>query len=199
MMQAMEGERKRRTYFLIKNLLNGLAWLFGIILFFYTIQFFFDLDFQSLITRYADRPLLVFLIFLVSEVIFGIIPPEVFMIWAAGSADIAPYPWLMAGLAIISYTAGILGYNIGRMLHNTRFYDFLERRLLKNYIPGLRKYGYFLIIVAALTPIPFSAICMLVGAIQYPFKRFLLFAAFRFLRFTAYAWIMLHVSHYWFF
>lgn len=195
----MKRRNHQRTRFLIRNLVNGLGWLAGIILFFYGIQHFLDLDFEKLIEQYADRPMLVYGIFLVSEVVFGIIPPEVFMIWAAGSSEIASYPVLMAVLAIMSYSAGVIGYFIGRWIRKTKFYHFLEEKALKRYIPGLRRYGYFLIIVASLTPIPFSAVCMLVGAIKYPLHRFLIFAAFRFLRFTAYAWVMLHVSHTWFF
>ncbi|HRZ76690.1 MAG TPA: hypothetical protein P5248_04935, partial [Bacteroidales bacterium] len=189
------GEKMR---FLARNLLVGLIWLGGIILSFWLAKHFLGLDFQELINDHADEPVIVYLIFMTSEVIFGIIPPEIFMVWASGSGDIAPYPLLMALLAGISYLAGISGYFIGRGLHPTRFYHWLDSRILRSYTPVLRRYGYFLIIVAALTPIPFSAICMLVGAIEYPFGRFLAFSSVRILRFTAYAWIMHEVSHLWF-
>lgn len=189
---------KERVLFLLKNLLAGFVWLLVIILAFYLAKNHLGIDFQALINKYADKPLLVYFIFLVSEVVFGIIPPEAFMVWASGSGDVAPYPILMALFAIISYLAGITGYFIGRRLHATRFYNFLERRILKSYTAVLKRYGGFLIIVAALTPIPFSAICMLVGAIEYPFGRFLAFSSFRFLRFTAYAWLMHHLSDLWF-
>lgn len=188
-----------KSAFFLRNLLSGLAWLAAVILFFFSIQAIFDLNFINLIERYADNPLMVFLIFLISEVVFGIIPPEVFMIWAAGSGSVASYPLLMLMLAVISYLAGITGYYIGQRFHKTKAYQWLETRALKQYTDVLRRYGGFLVIVAALTPIPFSAICMLVGAIEFPFRKFLAYAAFRFLRFTAYAWLMHHVSHTWFF
>jgi membrane protein DedA with SNARE-associated domain len=188
-----------KSGFLLRNLLSGFAWLAMIILFFFLIQAFFDVDFVHLIEKYADKPLMVFLIFLASEVIFGIIPPEVFMIWAAGSSGIASYPFLMVLLAIISYSAGIIGYFLGQRFHKTRAYRKLAVKTLRRYPEVLRRYGGFLIIVASLTPLPFSAICMLVGAIEFPFRKFLAYAAFRFLRFTAHAWLMHHVSHTWFF
>lgn len=195
----MAKEENRKAIFLIKNLLSGIIWLVGIILVFYFLKRMLGLDFEALIEQYADQPWLVYLIFLASEIIFGIIPPELFMIWAAGSSAIAPYFILMLLLATTSYLAGILGYLIGRSLHKTKFYLLLEKYILKSYVEVLKKYGYYLIIVAALTPIPFSAICMLVGAVEFPFNKFLAFAAFRFLRFTVYAWLILHVSNFWFF
>jgi len=195
----MEQSDSGRTRFLLKNMLTGLIWLAGIILLFYYFKQITGVDFQALIDKHADRPMLILSIFLLSEVVFGIIPPEIFMIWAAGSEDFASYPLIMAMLASISYAAGIVGYFFGRHLHGSRAYAYLERGILRSYIPVLKRYGFFLIIVAALTPVPFSAICILVGAVQYPMQRFLLFSSFRFLRFTAYAWIIHHVSGIWFF
>ncbi|MBE0641237.1 MAG: VTT domain-containing protein [Bacteroidales bacterium] len=194
----MASGQKERILFLLRNLMAGLLWLGGIILIFWLSRHFLGLDFQHLINQHADEPLFVFGTFLVSEVVFGIIPPEIFMVWAAGSEDLAPYPVLMLMLASISYFSGISGYLIGHRLHPTRFYRWLDRRILGKYLPVLKRYGSFLIIVAALTPIPFSAICMLVGAIEYPFRKFLAYASFRILRFTLYAWVMQQVSLSWF-
>jgi membrane protein DedA with SNARE-associated domain len=195
---TMTSGSKERLHFLLRNLLIGVIWLGGIILVFWFARNFLNLDFQHLIDQHADEPIFVLGTFLVSEVVFGIIPPEIFMVWAAGSGQVAPYPVLMLVLASISYLSGITGYLIGHRLHPTRFYRFLEMRILGKYLPVLKRYGSFLIIVAALTPIPFSAICMLVGAIEYPFRKFLAFASFRILRFTLYAWIMQEVSLSWF-
>jgi membrane protein YqaA with SNARE-associated domain len=54
----------------------------------------------------------------------------------------------------------------------------------------LQKYGVFLILVAAITPLPWSAISMLVGSLHYPSKKYLLWALARFIRFAVYAAII---------
>jgi len=79
---------------------------------------------------------------------------------------------------------------VGSWFHRTRFYFFIHEKFLFRYERFLRKYGGFLVIVAAATPLPFSGICMLVGAVQYNFGRFLMFAATRFLRFGLYAYVI---------
>ena len=93
-------------------------------------------------------------------------------------------------LSTISYGAGLIGYFIGKTFYDTRIYEFLQDRLLGKYETFLRKFGGFLIIVAALTPLPFSGICILVGSVKFNYKKFMLFSSFRFLRFFAYGYIV---------
>jgi len=90
----------------------------------------------------------------------------------------------------ISYSAGVLGYWFGAYLNGTRVYTFVKKRIFGKFEKHFHTYGGFLVIVAAVTPIPFSGICMLVGSVRYPLKKFLLFAMARFLRFALYAAII---------
>lgn len=190
-----ETEKRR---FLLLNLIKGFLWFAGIIGLMAFVQISLNIDYQVLIDQLADRIGLVLLVFILSEVVFGIIPPEIFMLWAAGSSGNISYPVMMGILGALSYGAGVSGYFIGRALSHTRFYLWLHKNVLQKQTHNLRRYGFFLLIVAALTPIPYSAICMLMGAIGYPKGQFLIFAAFRFLRFTIFAWIMLEISNLWF-
>jgi membrane protein DedA with SNARE-associated domain len=145
-----------------------------------------------------DKPALVYLVYTVSEVVFGIIPPELFMLWASGAPSGISYEVHIILFAIISYLAGIIGFLFGGYFNGTRLYKLIEARILYKHIDTLRKYGYFLLIVAALTPVPFSAVCMLMGAVNYNTGRFLLFSAFRFLKFAAYATVIFHTASMWF-
>jgi membrane protein YqaA with SNARE-associated domain len=95
---------------------------------------------------------------------------------------------------MISYLAGIAGYWIGVYLNHTRFYRILKRRVFGKYQVYLNKFGTFLIIVAALTPLPFSGIAMLVGSSRYPFKKYIVYSSFRFLRFVIYSYIIWEAS-----
>ena len=91
---------------------------------------------------------------------------------------------------VISYVAGVFGYWFGAYLNTTRIYRLVKKRIFGKFEKHFYKYGGFLVIVAAVTPIPFSGICMLVGSLRYPFNKFLLFAMARFVRFTVYAAII---------
>lgn len=138
----------------------------------------------------ALHPLLVYFVFLVSEVVFGIIPPEFFMVWSVDSGLYDVYALDILFLSIISFGAGIVGYYIGSLMVYSSWYPKFKERFLLKYENQLMQYGGFLIFVGALTPLPFSAICMLVGAYGYPFKKFLFFASFRFVRYALYAFVI---------
>ena len=181
--------RKKRR-FLLNNLGKGLLWLAVIVILFVLIKRYIPVNDTSWIYKLYDKPLLVYLIFLASEVIVGIIPPEIFMIWALKSTTAKFYVVDIILLSSISYLAGILGYFIGKWFHDSRFYAFLHGKYLYQYERFLRKFGGFLVIVAAATPLPFSGICILVGSVKFSFRKFLLFAAARFIRFALYGYII---------
>lgn len=185
-----QSKRTGKGKFLAKNLAKGVVWLVVLIVLFLIIKNNFDLHPESWISKVADQPLLVYLIFLISEIVVGIIPPEIFMFWSLKSADSSLYLVDIILLSSVSYGAGLIGYFIGKTFYDTRIYEFLQDRLLGKYETFLRKFGGFLIIVAALTPLPFSGICILVGSVKFNYKKFMLFASFRFLRFFAYGYII---------
>lgn len=174
-----------RSRFLLKNLLKGLMALTIIVVIYILLQKYTAFDsFMSYIGRW---PVLVYLVFIFSEVVFGIIPPELFMIWSIKSGVFDTYAFDVALLAGISYAAGVFGYAIGARLKDFGPFKKVFQKYIKRYQNTLNRYGGFLIFVAAVTPVPFSAICMLMGATRYNFYRFLLIALVRFVRFAAYS------------
>ncbi len=182
--------RNEKIRYLASNLARGMAWLLVLLLVFIFLKKNLDSSSLAPLEPFLDRPALVYLIYSLSEFAFGIIPPELFMIWALRSGSLASYVSLVASFAAISYLAGIAGYWIGYFLQTTRIFRYLRRKRLKKYEERLRRFGSFLLVVAALTPVPFSAICMLVGSGRYPFGKFLGVALTRFLRFGLYAWFV---------
>lgn len=150
----------------------------------------YDFTLETVLGPVYDQPTVVYLIFLASEVIFGIIPPEFFMIWSLRSEILSNYIYNIIALSAISYAAGIIGFGIGAYLKNTRFYRIMKVRVFGKFEKHLNNYGGFLVVVAALTPLPFSGIAMLVGSVHYSFKKYLWFSLFRFLRFLAYGIII---------
>ncbi|MBB1489739.1 VTT domain-containing protein, partial [Oceanospirillum sp. D5] len=121
--------------------------------------------------------------FFVSETLLGLIPPEIFIAWSGKM----PNPWgYLSILAILSYSAGLLAYHLGRMITKIpSVHTYLEVKMQKQ-LKNSRKWGGFLIIVGALLPLPFSISCIAAGIIKFPFKIVVLFGALRLLRFVIY-------------
>jgi membrane protein YqaA with SNARE-associated domain len=181
---------KERINFLLRNLLKGLLWFAVLLVVYIFLKDRVEIHPESLIGRVSDNSVAVYLIFLGSEVIFGIIPPEFFMAWAAEPGDLEYYVLAVTFLAFISYGAGVLGYWIGRFLNKAVLIRYARRRFFTQYESLLRRFGGFLLFVAAITPLPFSAVCMLLGSVKYNFKNFLLIALTRFLRFAFYSYLL---------
>jgi membrane protein DedA with SNARE-associated domain len=182
----MENNRK----FVIRNIVRALIWLAAFVLAYFLFKKYVDIDYLNWLQPVFDNDTLIYSIFLVSEVIIGIIPPELFMIWAAERNELLiNYILVVGALATVSYFAGVLGFLIGRYLSRTVFYRYFRRRFLKKTESRLQVFGPYLVVVAALTPVPFSGVAMLVGSVRYAFKRYFLFSLSRFLRFAIYGWV----------
>jgi hypothetical protein len=180
-----------RMQFLIRNGLRGIAWLAILMLaYFFFEKIVISKDPDLWVERFYARPIVIYLIYMASEFFFGIIPPELFMIWAINKANVAHYFLNLAFFAFASYGLGYVTFLIGRYLHKRVSFRYIRIKFLKRSWPQLKKYGIFLIIVAALTPLPWSAICLLVGSAGYPGGRFLRYALFRVLRFAVYGYII---------
>ncbi len=179
-----------RTRFLARNLLRGLLWLTVIVGGYIVARKYFDFDIAELMGPVYDMPILVFGIFLVSEVVFGIIPPEFFMFWSARHGDLDIYIQNVVLLSAISYAAGVIGFFIGSYFNTTSLYAYIKKNFLGKMEKQFNRFGGFLVIVAALTPLPFSGICMLTGAVKYPLRKFLLMSLTRLVRFSLYAYVI---------
>jgi membrane protein DedA with SNARE-associated domain len=177
------------TQFVVRNLVRGIIWLAAILILYIFVQRYVNIDFFKWLKPLFEKKILVFSIFLCSEIVIGIIPPEVFMLWALRFDSLNQYILIIAALSIMSYLAGIVGYLIGWYLNYTLYYRYLRRRFLNKIEERLNAFGLYLIIVAALTPVPFSGVAMLVGSVRYSYRKYLIFSLFRFIRFAIYAWI----------
>jgi len=183
-----------KTIFFLKNLIKGLLWLFVLLSLYLLIRNFGFFNFEKLLEPVFQNTYLIFTVYILSELFFGIIPPELFMLWALRTDNAVDYALLITVFAVLSYAAGFVGFLFGRYLNTTIFFRYLRKRFLKKYQQMLFKYGAFLILVAALTPIPYSAVSMLVGSFRYPMKNYLFWALSRFIRFAIYAVIIWHAN-----
>jgi membrane protein YqaA with SNARE-associated domain len=182
----MEKE-ETRSGFLWKNLLRGLIW-FGVILTAYILASEDIKVYQAEINSIGDRLPLLLGIFTVSEIVFGILPPELFMLIWQSKGILSEYVINLTYLTLISYAAGVLGYYIGHFFSKTNVYRRISDRYLKQYDSQLKKFGLYIVLVGAITPVPFSATCMLAGSVNLPIRSFLLICISRIIRFAAYGW-----------
>jgi membrane protein YqaA with SNARE-associated domain len=155
------------------------------------VEFFF-LDFNSilnnLVTTYSSTVILS--VFLVSETVLGLIPPEVFIAWASKTVS----PWLfLFGLATMSYLGGIIAYFIGnRLFLIPAVKNHIENKISKH-IQNLKKWGGLFVFIGAMLPIPHSIVSLACGLIKYNFKNYLLWAIFRYIRFALYALVIFRI------
>lgn len=181
------GEKSK---FLLINLARGLAWLAVLVIAFILVRKNIDVNFLVWLEPIFENKTLIFTLYTLSELFFGIIPPELFMMWALRVGSLGEYSFYIFLFFMISYVSGIAGFLFGSYLNKTILFRYIRRRFLGRYHSSLQKFGFFLILVAALTPVPFSGISMLVGSLHYPLSRYMLWASSRFLRYLVYAFII---------
>ncbi len=171
--------------FVGKSLKKAVLPLIGVVLALILLDLYV-VDFSSVFTYITNTyaPISIMLVFLASESLLGIIPPEIFIAWS----DKMTSPMLyLSILAAISYLGGIISYFIGKwILQIPAVYNYMEVKM-KKHLRHIRKWGGFMIIVGALLPIPYSMTSMAAGTINYPFRKYLLFGTLRFVRFYLYA------------
>jgi len=140
----------------------------------------FDSIFSTITKNFSDASVLI--IFFISESFLGMIPPDIFMIWATKFHS----PFLILTiLGILSYIGGAISYQIGYRLSKVPKITAYTERRLEGYILLIRKWGGAFIVIAALFPFsPLSLVVIAVGLLKYPFKLYLLFGLSRIIRFV---------------
>ena len=186
----MLRRNKVRLFFFFKNFIRGLLF-FAIALGFYKVSFSY-LDLSSLKNQISfDFPsFFVFTLFFMSEVILGIIPPELFMIWAISSKPLGSYLFYVITFSFLSYIAGFTAFLFGKYLHNTWLYGFMKKNIIGKYERKISAFGWLVIVVAAITPLPFSATCAVVGAVGFDRRKYLFYSSARFLRYAIYGFFI---------
>lgn len=170
-----------------KGIIVTIAFLIVILGLEYTI-----LDFNSIINKIIEDypPQLIFMFFLVSETVLGLIPPEIFIAWASKSAT----PWLyLFILATLSYLGGIVSYFIGNRLFLIPAIKNQIENKIEKHISKLRKWGGFFVFVGAMLPVPHTIVSLACGVIKYKFEHYLIWALFRFVRFAIYGAIIFQI------
>jgi membrane protein YqaA with SNARE-associated domain len=121
---------------------------------------------------------------LIADMFTFIIPPD-FYLFVAVTADLTP--WLVIAVGSLGSILGGLGaYQIGRLLHHTRFVQRMMKPIRDRGDAFVDRAGLATVIAAALTPIPFSLTCMAAGSVQMNFRLFFYATLFRIPRIAGY-------------
>lgn len=184
-------KRTGRYSFIGKNLLRLLLVLgsFALVVWL-TTTYLIDIDrMEELIFSHLPNWLIITTLFL-SECFTGILPPDMFILWA----KTFEHPYLIVLiLASSSYIGGIVSWSIGMQLHRLgRVKQWVHIKFAEQF-KTFKKYGGLVIFISALTPLPFSPVSVVAGMVQYPFRSYLLVALSRFVRFFLYAYVFYQV------
>ncbi|HPR31403.1 MAG TPA: hypothetical protein PLK12_04870 [Prolixibacteraceae bacterium] len=174
-----------RNRFILKYSLRGLlslTLLFALIVLFK--ELYFDHDPEYWIDKFYNNSLVIHLVYVGSEVFFGLFPPEIFMFWAIHTGDSLVYFLNILFFTGVSLGAGHLAFWGGRYLAHILGTRIHQQKMVVKYFPVFKKFGGLLIIIAALTPLPWATISLVIGAVGYSYKRFSLFALSRIVRFV---------------
>lgn len=156
--------------------------ILGLIVLFILVKQILPNSFSEFIAPISNNYPLMFIVFFLSECFLGLIPPDLFIIWAV---QIEPIYFVLL-LSILAYIGGIVAFLMGRKLGNYRLFSKLTYKVRLRYGDKIKKWGGSIIVLAALTPIPYSPISMLSGSFNYKLRSFLLFSLTRILRFLIY-------------
>jgi membrane protein YqaA with SNARE-associated domain len=145
--------------------------------------------FRGVINHLSDK--FVILLFFASESFTGLVPVDLFVVWTQKFGQPLPY---LALLGVLSYTGGVISYQIGRwILHWPKVRAYTERRMAV-YIDFVKKWGGAFIVIAALFPFtPFSLVVIAVSLLEYPFRPFLFYALARLARFVLQGFIFFNL------
>ena len=188
------AQRNKDFYnYFSKNLIRGFIYLSILIVGVILLKRYFTTQYDALEHFISDDYWLMFTIFLISEVMVGIIPPELFMIWTKDDPAIL-YEWVIIVLTVLSIAAGWINFYFGKKIGEMVFFRRFFGKKLKKYRNQYDQYGGGIIIVAALTPLPFALISLIAGSLAYPVKKYLIFSSFRILRFVVYGLIIWNLS-----
>ena len=176
-----------------QNLIKGFLYVAGLVIVIFFVKKYFNQQYETIEHWVSDDYWLMFLIFLVSETLVGILPPELFMIWTKDDPAIL-YEWVIIAMTILSLTAGWINFYFGYVISEMSYFQRFFGKRIEKYKKRFEEYGGGIIVVAALTPLPFSLISLITGSLAYPRKKYLLYSSFRILRFVIYGLIIWNLT-----
>ncbi|MDA3880069.1 MAG: hypothetical protein PF436_06755 [Prolixibacteraceae bacterium] len=196
MIRKKIGEKK---HFVLKYALHALLSL--VVLFCLVVLFkklYFDHNPQYWLEMFYGNSLAVHLIYVGSEVFFGLFPPELFIVWSFNVGNLTSYIIDIIFFAAVSLGAGHLAFWIGRLLTKKVGKRIRQKKFVAKHLPTIKKFGGLIILISAMTPLPWATISLIMGIIEYKYRYYTLFAFARILRFAINGFLIYQTGNYFF-
>ncbi|MDC7237459.1 MAG: VTT domain-containing protein [Sphaerochaetaceae bacterium] len=94
-----------------------------------------------------------------------------------------------------SFLGGLSGYWLGHLLDRIKIIDRLAQKIMGTHKVLIHKKGAWAVVLAALTPIPYSTICWTAGILKVDFKKVALASLVRFPRMLIYYYLFRAGTH----
>ena len=105
-------------------------------------------------------------ILMVTDTLVTPFPPDILLVVIANSPLAEHWPVYVGILGGISVLAGMTGYGIGRWLGHFAWAQRLFGRFKEEHHEFIRKYGFWAIVIGAVTPLPYSVTCWTAGVLN---------------------------------
>ena len=128
----------------------------------------------------------------VADLIISPIPPDFALFLIGKSPQHENWLVLVPFLGLISTIAGVFGWLVGKRLKKLAFFQRLINYFGQEYLGVARRFGFWLVVIGALTPLPFSMTCWMAGIFNLPFSTFIIASSFRIPRFVLYYWAIFY-------
>lgn len=107
----------------------------------------------------------------VTDAIFSPLPPDLVLVVIANSELRSSWMWLLPIIGLLSAAAGNLGWWFGHRFSKFEWSTRGVAKLRDKYAKQVLKYDRWAITLGAITPLPFSLICITSGALGMSWQR----------------------------
>lgn len=177
-----------------KHFVRGVLFLIILALFIFVLALSFEPQIRSTASWLIDHFGLVGigLVVFVADLVISPIPPD-FALFIIGKSEMHnQWMILVPILGLISTCAGIFGWLIGLRLKHLKFVKRFLAYFGTEHRHAIKRFGFWMVVLGALTPLPFSLTCWLAGIFKLSFKTFFIAALFRVPRFVIYYWAIFY-------
>jgi membrane protein YqaA with SNARE-associated domain len=130
----------------------------------------------------------------VADLIISPIPPDAALFFIGQSSMHEQWIVWVPLLGLVSTVAGLCGWFVGRRLQRVRFFKRLIASFRREHRTSIKRFGFWMVVIGALTPLPFSLTCWVAGIFKLPLQTFMLAALARVPRFVVYYWAIFYSS-----
>ena len=100
------------------------------------------------------------------------------------------FPLIVLVGSSASLCGGTLGFHIGRRLSHTAWFQRIMARHGADAHAMVLRYGGPAVAIGAVTPLPYFIVCWAAGALEMPYRRFILWSLWRIPRVAGYLWLV---------